>query len=326
VNRLRTVLVGFGKVAAGYAEDPLTARYFPYASHAQVLSRHPAFAWEAVVDPDPAARSAARERWGIRHVAATPGELDKSFAPEVAVVATPPERREGGLDAWPALRAVLVEKPLGVTLDGARRWVDGCRARKLLVQVNFWRRADDTMRRLVSGQLDERIGRPQAVFGVYGNGLLNNGSHVVDTLRFLFGEPERVEATGAATNSPYPPGDVDVDFRVQWPGGLASSVAALDFKHYREVGLDIWGERGRLAILNEGLSILQYPRQPHRAMRDANEIAEERGQTLPATAGTALYRLYDNLAGALAGREALWSPAESALRTSEIVDRIRNRA
>ena len=43
--RLRTVLVGCGEVGAGYATDPLMARHYPYATHAQVLAAHPAFAW-----------------------------------------------------------------------------------------------------------------------------------------------------------------------------------------------------------------------------------------------------------------------------------------
>lgn len=70
-------IVGFGKMAQGYAEDPAMARHFPYATHAQVLRDHPGFDWRAVVDPSVDALAAARDGWNVPHVGTTPTPLDR---------------------------------------------------------------------------------------------------------------------------------------------------------------------------------------------------------------------------------------------------------
>jgi hypothetical protein len=50
VAPLKTALVGFGKIAQGYARDPVMAKLMQYTSHSQVLRDHPAFDFCAVVD------------------------------------------------------------------------------------------------------------------------------------------------------------------------------------------------------------------------------------------------------------------------------------
>ena len=62
---LPTVVIGFGKVGAAYADDPLTGKYYSYVTHAQVLANHPSFEWKAVVDVSDEALQLAEEQWQI---------------------------------------------------------------------------------------------------------------------------------------------------------------------------------------------------------------------------------------------------------------------
>jgi hypothetical protein len=61
-------------------------------------------------------------------------------------------------------------------------------------------------------------------------------------------------------------------------------------------------------------------------LSDAREVAIDAPKPLRSTAGEALYHLYDNLAVALAGGEALLSPGASAWRTAAVVEAIREAA
>lgn len=316
---LRTVLVGFGRVAAGYASDPLTMRHFPFATHAQVLAAHPEFHWDAVVDPADAARSAAREEWGIPTTAGSVAALrEDGYRPDVAVLAVPPGARLSVLRDLPAVRAVMVEKPLASSAPEAERFLEECERRGIAVQVNFWRRGDSLMRALAGGELVERIGAAQTAFGVYGRGLANNGSHLIDLVRLLVGEVRSVRALGAHAAE----ADPDVGFRLECAGGVGVVAEPIAFEHYREVGLVVWGRTGTAEILNEGLSVRTFPVRPHRAMSGATEVDFDDPQEHKAGAGDALYHLYDNLARAVAGEEDLWSPGGSALRTTGVVDAI----
>ncbi|MFN8455084.1 MAG: Gfo/Idh/MocA family oxidoreductase [Anaerolineae bacterium] len=323
-HRLRTVIIGFGKIGARYADDPLTARYYPYSTHAQVLAVHPAFAWEAVVDPSATARELAQKRWQIPYAVKNVRELMDNYQPEVAVIATPPETRQFIIEQIPSLRAVLVEKPLGLTVADAEQFLEQCRQRHIIVQVNLWRRADEMFRALAAGQLTELIGCPQAIFGVYGNGLLNNGTHMIDFVRMLCGEVEAVQAIGNLSTCLTGPitGDVNLAFSLRLKPGLVVMQQPINFEHYRENSLDIWGEKGRLSFCLEGLSLIFYPRHKNRAIQHTQEIAVDQPQLLNSTVGQALYHLYSNLAESIQIGIPLWSPGDLALHAAQIIQAI----
>lgn len=326
---LPTVLVGLGRVGVGYAEDPVMAKTIRYAAHAQVLAEHPAFDWKAVVDPSKEARDRATARWPVPFTAATAEVLAQQYSPEVAVLATPPEARMSSLEALPTVRAVMVEKPLGRTAAEAEEFLALCAERSIVVQVNLWRRGDEQFRALARGGLRAHIGDPQAVFGLYGNGIVNNGTHMVDLVRMLVGEFEAVNALPAlarpirgATVGAIG-GDIDVPFAAQLSGGVSLAFLPLNFQHYREVGVDIWGTSGRMSILHEGLTLLVYLRTENRWASGEREIASDRAVTQRSTIGHAFYHLYTNLADALNSGSELWSPGEAALRTERIIDAVR---
>lgn len=322
---LRTVIVGFGQVSDGLSEDPRMARWFPRACHAQVLADHPAFAWEAVVDPDPAARARARERWGIPHVAASLAELAGRYDPEVAVLAGPPASRLEALEALPDLRGAMVEKPLGPDLARARALLEAGRGRRLPLQVNLWRRGVATFAELASGGLQARLGTVQAGLALYGNGLRNNGSHLIDLLTFLLGPVARLAPLGPIEPLAAPPlpGDAHRAFALSFASGPTVCCQPLDFAHYREVGLDLWGTRGRLSLLQESLCLSEFPLADNRGLMNEREIASDRPQRTEVRVADAFTTLYDNLAAAIHDpATALLSPAEAALETEALLEQL----
>lgn len=322
MKRLRTVVFGFGMIGAGYSADPLMAKYFQYSVHAQVLRGHPAFEWVAVVDPSPEARKAAGSDWSVPLTAARAEDLPADLNPDVLVLAVPPAARSSCLAHFKSVKLVIVEKPLGVDLASAQAFLAECKARGIEVQVNLFRRADQTTRQLADGQMAMKIGSVQAATSLYGNGLHNNAVHMIDLFRMLCGEVATVQALSV----PVPlrscpiPGDVALLFAVTTATGICCTFMPLDFSHYREVGLDLWGEKGRLEILQEGLLTRISPLQPHRALRDTQEIASDKAALLPCSYGTALYEIYDNAAGFMLGKTKLLSPGHSALKNELVVD------
>lgn len=321
---LRTALFGLGRVGMGYADDPLTAKWLRYSTHAQVLADHPGFEWGAAVDISDEARVRAASRWDVPLLAGSIDELVTEYEPDVAVIATPPGERFAIVEGLPNLKALLVEKPLGRTVAEAEEFLGLCADRNILVQVNLWRRGDELFRELAKGRLAAEIGRPQIASGVYGNGILNNGVHLVDLLALLIGEVERVQALPGRSRESGPiSGDLDVPFAAELAGGVTAIVLPLDFRRYREVGLDVWGESGRLEILQEGLGVTVYPRAENRSAAGEHEIASDRPMPLSSTLGYAFYNLYTNLSEALRDGAELWSPGAAALRAERVVAAVR---
>lgn len=322
--RLRTVMVGFGQVADTLGDDKRMRRYFHDASHAEVLSKHPAFEWDAVVDPSEAALQRAREKWGIKRLARDISGLGDDYQPDIAVVAAPPEIRLAVIEALPSLSGLLVEKPLGRGIEEARGFVSACEKRQLPVQVHFWRRGVPGFQDLANGELVGHVGEIQGVFGLYGRGLFNNGSHLVDFARMLLGEVNTARALSAADPVAEPElrGDMRVPFALTFANGVLMTALPVAFAHYREVGLDIWGTTGRLSIMQESLSVIRYPLSVNRGLMNESEIASDQPQTLDLPVGMAYGNIYDNLAAAVTTGAVLVSDAASALRTMQVLDGI----
>lgn len=319
---LQTALIGFGKIAQGYTRDKRMAKHFKYASHAQVLRDHPEFFWRAVVDPSSDAQSIATQDWNILETTSDVSELDSLSEIEIAVIATPVEQRIEIVRKMPSLKAVLVEKPLGATLAQSREFLDECRKRNILVQVNLMRRADSVMRSLAAGELEKTIGEPQGAIVCYGNGLLNNGTHMIDLARMILGEVQEVTTppNAVAWREGPIPNDNNFSVYLHMRGGFSCHMQPLRFSSFRENSIDIWGKRGRLAIMQEGLVMLQYEISGHRSLEDALELVSETPIVRPTAIDTSLYEMYTNLAEVVRGQGQLVSCGDSALHTAAVVE------
>ncbi|MBO6783434.1 MAG: Gfo/Idh/MocA family oxidoreductase, partial [Alphaproteobacteria bacterium] len=232
------------------------------------------------------------------------------------------------IGALPRLRAVIVEKPLGADTAEAEQFLAACRTRNILVQVNLPRRADPSHRALADGGLADAIGPVQGAFLLYGNGLANNATHMVDLARMLLGEVASVQVPAGLEGRREGPlaDDTNIPFVLRLASGVAVMAQPLAFAHYRENALDIWGERGRLAILQEGLRIARFPRRDNRAMSGEREIANDAPDWETSSIGSAFRAVYDDAIAALAAHRDPASTGENALATARVIEAVRRSA
>jgi len=256
-------------------------------------------------------------------VVSSPRELQEEF--DVAVLATSPEPRMSILNELGGIKAVIVEKPLGHTFDDARIFMEYCQKRDILCQVNLFRRTDKTYRELMSWQMAEQVGIPQAATVLYGNGLLNNGIHMIDLIRMLMGEIVSVRSLGAEIKGVQQiiKDDMNIPCALTLDNGTIVTMHPIDFKYYRDVMIDIWGTKGRLEIYQEGLFLRLSPLKNHRALENNKEVDIDHSINLPSYCGTAYYQLYDDLAKALYGEKEPDSPLKNALDAEAIVQAIK---
>jgi predicted dehydrogenase len=319
---LKTVLVGFGKVASMVGTDPKAATFLKYPTHASVLREHPAFSWDAVIDPDESALVRAREDWGVRYTAKTFDELSEHYRPDVAIIATPENIRLEIIENMQGIKGILFEKPLARNLEEASRVVSWCVANRVVASVNLFRRAEKFSASLSRGKLFEHIGNPQTAHVLYGNGLRNNGIHMVDLVRMLLGEVDNVQAFPSVGSAPF-----DADGRQNLAGLLTLKnrcpvyLSPINFECYRDVLIDIWGEVGRLEIYQEGLFARLSSKVPHRAISGVSEVALDQGTIFRTDCGTAYYDIYSNLSDVVLGRSSeLACSVEEALKTQCVVE------
>jgi predicted dehydrogenase len=320
---LKTILIGAGKIGVLYAQDSKLLEHIKYATHIQVIQDHPAYELCAIVDNDLETLRLAQKAYPLILCTHDLYGAAKSINPDVAILAIPPEKRLEVIKALPSLKGVIVEKPLGIDKQAAEEFVAFCKQRNILVQVNLWMRADEALNNTAK-LFKNKIGKPILVRGIYGNGLRNNGSHLIDLCRIYLGEVKSVLSLSEAQKNKGMPikHDFNMDFKLSFHSGTTGIFQALDFNNYREISLDIWGENGRIEILHEGLNIHVSSRESHRAVSGSYEIDHDSRRKIQTTAGLAFYNIYQDFSECISLNKEPISSGKNALMVEEILSKV----
>ena len=225
-------------------------------------------------------------------------------------------------------KAILCEKPMGVSVSEAQACVDACRAAGASLTVAYYRRrwpiVQELRRLLEEGAIGEVIGarvllldyfagdptRPwlTSKAGAGGGALANAGSHWVDLLRYLLGEIVEVSATVPPSVGAFDVEDT-ADVRLLTAGGVVATL----FSSWRSVSaaneLELTGTEGRVVAgpLTAGRLVLHRP----------GRAPEER---LYPPAGAAHTELIAALAPALLAGQSSPAPGEEAVAAWRIME------
>lgn len=322
---VKTIIVGFGRIAASNADDPVMGSAYRYATHIQAIRDCSEIEIIGIVDPSEQARDYASTVWGVNNTySSLEVAYQKSEVIELAVITTPPDCRQEILNKLPNLKGVIVEKPLAMSKSEAELFVSYCCKNNIVGEVNFWRRFVPQFRELKEGKLNKIIGKIQGVTILYGNGIRNNGIHLIDLARFLVGEIGSIQKTIGTEISICGPihNDCNVSFSGAFENGVPIYAIPVDFKYYRENGLSLIGEKGCLSIMNDGRIMFYNDIRKHGGISNAMEISFDDNKFLHADYDLALLALYKQIVGLLNGKKQSVSSLQNALLNENIIDRI----
>lgn len=169
------------------------------AAHARGYQAIPSVRIVAVADPLERARQAFQEKFAV----------PKGYADAETML------REEKLDLvsvclWHPLHApftimaagyrplaILCEKPMATNLGEADAMLAACQTHGVRLAVGHQRRFNKSWTRARELIAEGAIGTPQLVTAHTGDGLLNCGTHVVDAIRYLLGDPDTEWVMGA---------------------------------------------------------------------------------------------------------------------------------
>lgn len=249
---LRAVVIGCGWIGAGTARDPATVGV---QSHAEAYARHPRITLAGVADHDLTRAQTAAAAFGPCEVFGDPAELLHTLRPDIVSICTPDESHAAMLRlalSQPSTRAVLMEKPLSVTVNEARSLVQMASQQGVVLTVNYSRRFCPAFQQLRDELRQGIFGRIQQVQGYYGKGIIHNGTHWLDLLRFLVGDIEHVAVPAILQPDAHTP-----SAQIVCASGVPATLSALDHTAFTLFEMDILGTAGRVRILNGGHRILR---------------------------------------------------------------------
>lgn len=189
---VRAAVIGLGRMGSTYDDEmhPGGTTFFPYA-HAPSYVATPGIELMAGADPHAEQRAIFGERWGLApaHLYADYREMLANEQLDVVSVCTTARIRAQIVQdlAQAGVKAIWAEKPLALTLAEADAMVAACREHGVQMAVNCSRRWNpffaETRRMIAAGELGELL-----QITAYGQcGLSHNGSHLIDSVRYLAG-------------------------------------------------------------------------------------------------------------------------------------------
>lgn len=253
MKKYTSAIIGCGRIGSSF-DDGNSLKDAAF-SHAGAYFLYPKTELISGADPSRKQINSFKKRWGEVSVYGNYKDMLRKEKIDLLSVCTPPETHWEVVKeaARFPLKAIYCEKPVATSLEDAKKILDTCRKKNILLAVNHQRRFSpffqELKRRISSG----KMGRIQQVNCFYTRGIMNTGIHLVDLFSFLFGEVEWVEASFSSSKSPFE-NDPNLDGFIKFKKGPSLSMQACDDASYLILEIDILGEKERIKIG----SVLEY--------------------------------------------------------------------
>lgn len=166
--------------------------------------------------------------------------------------------------------AIFCEKPIASTLEQAKKMIDLCATNNIILAINHVRRWDGHYKKIRDLIASGKIGKIQNAVFYYSAGLANIGTHVFDTMGYLFGEVAEVEADYVSVNKKDK--DPTVSAKIWFKSGFCCQLIGSDVNNYLMFELDIFGAKGRLRSLSNGEYLYYYSALPSRKYSKYKEL------------------------------------------------------
>jgi UDP-N-acetyl-2-amino-2-deoxyglucuronate dehydrogenase len=168
-------------------------------AHARAYQSVPEIELVAAADPVERARCAFQEKFKIPRVSEDAEEMLRGESLDLVSVCLwhPLHAEFTRLAAEHRPRAILCEKPMATCLAEADAMIAACEANDVKLAIGHQRRFNRSWTRARELLAEGVIGSPILVTVQTGEGLLNCGTHVVDAIRYMLGNPETEWVFGA---------------------------------------------------------------------------------------------------------------------------------
>lgn len=311
----RAGIVGLGQVGLLFDSDVRRSGVWTHFTAYERLNLH--LDLVSACDPNKSRQALAKRRRTKLNCYDSLGELLNGEKLDIVSLCTPAEfHAEQIAQCAGRVKAIICEKPLSTDSQSARAALDACRTAGTLLAVNYYKRFDGLVPSVKALLNERRIGTAKLVNAIFCGPLDAVGSHMIDLLRFLFGELRIEDHVSRVAN------------RYSIPLRAESDT----FVHLHNVGpreefvfeVDAIGNDGRIRLLNNcsDCEFMRYrDSDRYSGYRELHPVPLEP----PNVVERFLPLFLETVEVLRGGRGALTSDGENALRTQLVIDEIANR-
>jgi predicted dehydrogenase len=253
-KRFSAALVGCGRIGVG---DNFHRVVRP-CSLAEALERNRRIELAALVDTDNSRLALAGKNYPCAELFSSIGEMMKKISPEIVVLATPTDQHCPNLLEILKFGSpvILCEKPIAPDSVTALQMIRASKKRKSPLFVHHQRHFDSLNRKWADLVKSGIIGKVYQGSAYYSNGLMNNGTHLLNLLMMFLGDVAWV--IGSFNKETLDDSvDSNVDGLIFFKSGALLSLHSLS-KNYGVFDFEIFGEKGSLIVRSFGASRIEF--------------------------------------------------------------------
>ncbi len=311
------VVVGCGRIGASFEFDPFRPKP---ASHAASFTRNKRVKLLAVVDADEVLAQKAAKYFGVPFYLSAE-TCFKELHPDVVAIATPPSTHEGLVKLALAytVKGIICEKPFSHSEKSAKAMLASLEKSPVVFIVNHQRRFFPLFQKLQKRIAKGELGFVQQVTCYYNNGLYNNGTHTVDTLRYLLqSEVAWVSGIENQKNTAAPIGDRNIDGLIGFKNGTVASLQSVDVTRVGIHDFHMVGDKAHVSVTNYGYRVETKPVVKSDLFKGSFEISQ--AGVVQEDVRSMLEGTTQHLVDCLDKKCVVGSTAEDGLQTMHVLD------
>ena len=315
-QKFKVLIIGAGDIGAFY-DQPTSKNIL---THAHAFSKN-GFKLIGFVDTNSKKSTQASKLWGCRSFTKIADAFNNTKV-DVVCVAVPDEKHYEVLKQLINynFRLAFVEKPFTTSLENAREIMSLYRNKKIEIAVNYSRRFLPEFELLRKSIINNYFGKYITGIGFYGKGLLHNGSHMVDLLRYLLGEIDGILSYDSIND--FIDSDPSISAILRLSNGNYFLLQRINRNLYTIFDFDLFFERGRIKIDGSKFCIEEYEIGKNNLFPSHQNLVKVREKKI--AQNRVMYFAAKNIYGFLTSGQKLKSTASDAIDVIDICCKIKN--
>jgi predicted dehydrogenase len=288
IDIYNVLIIGAGNIGA-FFDIPESERIL---THAHAFTKHAGFKLIGFFDNDIKKAQKAADIWGCNAFKS----IDEAFKFEkvdIVIVAVPDEYHYAVLKEISkfSVKVVFAEKPLTKTVVEANEIVQIFKDKNIDVIVNYSRRFVPEFERIKNNIETGIYGEYMTGTGYYGKGIIHNGSHLIDLLRYLIGEIDTIKPISSIQD--FYPDDKSISAVFTFENNRPFFLQYADCRKYTIFEIDILFERKRIRIYDSGFKIEEYDIQDNKIFKGYKNVVKT--ADIDTSLHNALYNAAENI-------------------------------
>jgi len=253
---LRAAVVGCGRIGCGFDDEPLRKTI---STHAGAYHKNEKTELIALCDIDEQKLEKYGKKFSVNNLFTNIDEMIQKVNPEIISICTLPEEHAQMVikTSNAGVKGIFCEKPIADSLENAKKIIDVCKKNGTVILIDHQRRFDH-LNSLIKKLLENnQLGKIFHSTFYYTAGIHNTGTHIIDLMRYFFGDIEWVsgyksEVSHSNKNDP------NIFGILKFRNGPMCYVKPSDVSDYLIFEGDILGSKGRIRLLSSGFEVEYY--------------------------------------------------------------------